>query len=176
VRSALTGMGAASADGAREETATLHLVIDTPLPDASLPIPNDEQHRHFGVEQTEMSVELEPGLHTLQLVVGDASHLPHQPPIASEEVSIIVTNLEVKNFGGKNWIHYELASDLTIRWKIESEPFEEDLEKRRARLEERAKMKRLLEILAEDIRRAKRRRAAKQQRTLTLEVEDPPRP
>ena len=169
-------MGAASADGAQKETATLHLLVDTPLPNASLPIPKDERHRHFGVEQTELTLELGPGLHTLQLVVGDASHLPHEPPIASEQVLIIVSNLEVKNFGGKDWIHYELASDLVIRWNLETEPFEADLEKRRARLEERARIKRLLELLVEDIHRAKRRRAAAQQRTLTLEVEGPPEP
>jgi hypothetical protein len=171
VQFALTGMGVPSADGTREETARLHLIVDTPLPDASLPIPNDEQHRHFGVEQTEMTLELEPGEHTLQIVVGDANHLPHEPPVTSEQISIIVSNLIVKKLGGEDSSRWERSAELAIRVSIEAELPDEDFDGRRARREERT---RLLEILVEDIRRTKRERAAEQQRDLTLDVEEAP--
>ena len=78
--------------------------------------------------------------------------------------------------GGENSSVYELSYDLTIRWRIEPEPFEVDFERRRAVLEEKARVKRLLEILAEDIDRARRERAAEQRKELTLEVDEPPEP
>jgi hypothetical protein len=166
-------MGVASADGAREEPTSLHLVVDTPLPDASLPIPDDKQHRHIDVEQTEMGLELSPGVHTLQLVVGDANHVPLEPPITSEQVSIIVSNLEVKKIGGEGSNRWERSAEIWIRVNIEAELPEEDFEGRRARREERNRM---IEILVEDIRRTKRERAAEQQRELTLDVEETPLP
>lgn len=90
VRFGLTGMGVAPAGIAREGTGHHHLIVDAPLPDVSLPIPNDAQHRHFGGGQTELNLELTPGVHTLRLILGDANHLPHEPPIVSEEISITV--------------------------------------------------------------------------------------
>jgi hypothetical protein len=173
VQIARTGMGVESADGTWEEPTSLHLIVDTPLPDASLPIPNGEQHRHIGVEQTEMGLELSPGEHTLQLVVGDANHVPLEPPITSEQVSIIVSNLEVKKIGGEGSNRWERSAEIWIRVNIEAELPEEDFEGRRARREERNRM---IEILVEDIRRTKRERAAEQQRELTLDVEETPLP
>jgi hypothetical protein len=171
-----------SVDGDQGEAATLHLVVDSPLPDASLPIPDDEQHRHFDPEQTETNLDLDPGKHTLQLVLGDANHMLHDPPVASEQIPIIVSNLEVEKLGGEESSTYELSTDLPVRWRIDSEPSEQEVaehrawldERRRARMEEKAEVDRLLELLVEDIRRVKRERSAAQQRELTLDVEEPP--
>ena len=182
MRTGLAEMHATSVDGAQEEAVYLHLIIDLPLPDASLPIPNDEQHRRFDPEQTEMTLDLDPGKHTLQLVLGDANHMVHDPPVASEQISIIVRNLDVKKLGGKESSTYKLSADLVMRWRIDSEPSEQEVaehlawlaERRRARMEEKAEVNRLLELLAEDIRRVKRERSAAQQRELILEVEEPP--
>ena len=50
----------------------------------------DEQHRHFGGGQTEVELTLPPGRHTLQLVLGDHLHIPHDPPVVSQPVTITV--------------------------------------------------------------------------------------
>ena len=86
----LTGMGVAPAGVDREATGHHHLVIDAGTPSAGVPIPADDQHRHFGGGQTETRIELAPGTHTLQLVVGDLAHRPHEPPVASEVIRITV--------------------------------------------------------------------------------------
>jgi Domain of unknown function (DUF4399) len=68
-----------------------HLLIDTPLPaDLRLPIPADAQHIHFGKGQTETSIELAPGKHSLQLLLGDYIHRPHAKPVYSEVITITV--------------------------------------------------------------------------------------
>ncbi|HCU90602.1 MAG TPA: rod shape-determining protein RodA [Gammaproteobacteria bacterium] len=67
-----------------------HLLIDTELPDLALPIPNNENHRHFGGGQTEVVLELSPGEHRLQLLLGDFAHIPHKPPVISEPIKITV--------------------------------------------------------------------------------------
>lgn len=68
-----------------------HLLIDVPtLPVASLPIAKDDQHQHFGKAQTETSVILAPGKHTLQLMLGDKDHVPHEPAVVSQKISITV--------------------------------------------------------------------------------------
>lgn len=68
-----------------------HLLIDTPLPaDLTLPIPADANHLHFGKGQTETTLELPPGKHTLQLLVGDYLHRPHSQPVVSEKITITV--------------------------------------------------------------------------------------
>lgn len=86
----LTNMGVAPAGVARESTGHHHLLVDTDLPDLNLPIPADENHVHFGKGQTETAIELEPGEHTLQLLLGDALHIPHRPPVVSKKIKIIV--------------------------------------------------------------------------------------
>jgi Domain of unknown function (DUF4399) len=87
----LKGMGVAPAGVDRDDTGHHHLLIDTPLPaDLGLPIPNDEQHRHFGGGQTEVDLMLAPGRHTLQLLLGDNLHVPFDPPIASKVITIEV--------------------------------------------------------------------------------------
>jgi len=67
-----------------------HLLIDTKLEDYNAPIPNDETHKHYGGGQTEAAVGLTPGKHTLQLLLGDKNHIPHDPPIESEVITINV--------------------------------------------------------------------------------------
>jgi hypothetical protein len=87
-------MGVAPAGVEKEHTGHHHLLIDAPLPtgeDLIYSIPDDENHRHFGKGQTETILELAPGTHTLQLLLGDHSHIPHDPVIASEVITIMVS-------------------------------------------------------------------------------------
>ena len=67
-----------------------HLIIDADLPNLSQPIQADKNHVHFGKGQTEVKLELEPGTHTLQLLLGDYRHVPHNPPIFSNKITIFV--------------------------------------------------------------------------------------
>lgn len=68
-----------------------HLLIDTDLPPFDEEIPSDRNHLHFGGGQTEARLEnLPPGKHTLQLLMGDHNHMPHDPPLYSEKITIIV--------------------------------------------------------------------------------------
>ena len=87
----LNGMGVAPAGIKMKNTGHHHLLIDlAQLPDLNLPIPSDDHHRHFGKGQTEASIELEKGEHTLQLILGDHMHVPHEPPIISKKIRIKV--------------------------------------------------------------------------------------
>ncbi len=92
VQFGLAGMGVAPAGTEKENTGHHHLLIDTELTGEALnePIPADENHKHFGGGQTETLIELSPGEHTLQLVLGDWSHIPHNPPVMSEKITITV--------------------------------------------------------------------------------------
>lgn len=86
----LEGMGVAPAGVEHEATAHHHLIIDAELPPVEDPIPADDNHVHFGGGQTQTTVELAPGEHTLQLLLGDLNHDQHEPPIASEVITITV--------------------------------------------------------------------------------------
>ncbi len=86
----LQNMGVAPAGVQRENTGHHHLLIDTDLPALDQPIPADANHIHFGGGQTETVIELAPGEHSLQLLLGDALHIPHQPPVMSKKIQIIV--------------------------------------------------------------------------------------
>ena len=92
VKFGISGMSVAPAGDARPASGHHHLLIDTQLTDAELnqPITKDAQHLHFGKGQTETTLELSPGAHTLQLVLGDASHIPHEPPVISARITINV--------------------------------------------------------------------------------------
>lgn len=91
VRFGLAGMGVAPAGVEKENTGHHHLLIDVAeLPPLDQPIPADDQHRHFGSGQTEVVVELPSGPHTLQLLLGDLNHVPHDPPVLSERITITV--------------------------------------------------------------------------------------
>jgi len=73
-----------------ENTGHHHLIIDTVLPNLNLPIPKDDQHIHYGQGETETELTLPSGQHTLQLLLADSSHIPHDPPVYSEPISITV--------------------------------------------------------------------------------------
>jgi hypothetical protein len=90
VRFGLSGMGVAPASVATPNTGHHHLIVDAPTPPADAPIPNDDQHIHFGGGQTETTVTLAPGTHTLHLVLGDKDHVMPNPPLVSETVTITV--------------------------------------------------------------------------------------
>lgn len=90
VRFGLSGMGVAPAGVAYANTGHHHLIIDAEMPDPTRPVPSDDHHIHFGKGQTETTVELAPGKHTLQLVLGDKNHVPFDPPIVSERITITV--------------------------------------------------------------------------------------
>ena len=86
----LSGMGVAPAGTEKEHTGHHHLLINTDLPNLDEPIPADDNHVHFGGGQTETMVDLPAGTHTLQLLLGDWSHVPHNPPVASEKITVTV--------------------------------------------------------------------------------------
>ena len=90
----LKGLGVAPAGVKAENTGHHHLLIDTPVPtDLSAPLPKNANILHFGKGQTETSLAadaLPPGKHTLQLIVGDESHVPHDPPLVSKPITITV--------------------------------------------------------------------------------------
>lgn len=67
-----------------------HLIIDAELPDPSLPIPADDNYVHFGDGSARTERTLTPGTHTLQLLLGDHLHIPHDPPIVSDVITITV--------------------------------------------------------------------------------------
>lgn len=90
VRFGLKGMGIAPAGVEAPNTGHHHLIIDAPQPEAGKPIPTDDKHVHFGAGQTETTVTLPPGKHELQMVVGDHLHVPHNPPVVSERITITV--------------------------------------------------------------------------------------
>ena len=91
VQFGLTGMGVAPAGIDQPDTGHHHLLIDVELSDFGVPMPNDSRHLHFGGGQTEAIVTLSPGEHTLQLVLGDYLHIPHDPPLVSERITVTVT-------------------------------------------------------------------------------------
>lgn len=90
VQFGLRGMGVAPAGINHPNTGHHHLIIDAPLPPSGQPVPTDDHHRHFGGGQTETVLELPPGEHTLQLILGDFAHIPHDPPVVSERITITV--------------------------------------------------------------------------------------
>jgi len=86
----IEGMGLAPAGEKNDTAGHHHLLVDTDLADPTVPVPADATHIHFGKAQTEASVELAPGKHTLQLVLGDYLHIPFDPVIASEKITVEV--------------------------------------------------------------------------------------
>jgi Domain of unknown function (DUF4399) len=91
IRFGLVKMGVAPAGVERPNTGHHHLLIDTGLPPLDQPIPNDPNHLHFGAGQTEAEVTLPLGTHTLQLLLGDNDHVPHDPPVMSRPIKVTVT-------------------------------------------------------------------------------------
>ena len=90
IRMGLSGAGIAPAGVDKANTGHHHLIVDADLPPLDQPIPNDHNHLHFGLGQTEARIDLPPGKHTLQLLLADANHVPHQPPLYSKRITITV--------------------------------------------------------------------------------------
>jgi uncharacterized protein DUF4399 len=90
VKFGLSGMGVAPVGVDAENTGHHHLLIDGATADMNAPIPADATHVHFGKGQTEATVKLPPGKHTLQLLLGDKNHIPHDKPVMSEKITITV--------------------------------------------------------------------------------------
>jgi|SRR5579863_6553307 len=90
VRMGLRNMGICPKGVDRPNTGHHHLLIDTDLPPMDQPIPSDRNHLHFGAGETEARIELPPGKHTLQLLMGDFNHVPHNPPVYSQKITITV--------------------------------------------------------------------------------------
>lgn len=83
-------MGVAPAGIDVPNTGHHHLLVDTPVPPLDEPIPADENHIHFGAGQTQAELTLPPGRHTLQLIMGDHAHVPHDPPVISRQITITI--------------------------------------------------------------------------------------
>ena len=91
VQFGLKGMGVAPAGVTNPNTGHHHLLVDVDqMPDMNVPMPNTDHIRHFGGGQTETELTLPPGKHTLQLLLGDALHIPHDKPVISEKITITV--------------------------------------------------------------------------------------
>jgi hypothetical protein len=91
IRFGLRNMGVTHAGDDYPNSGHHHLLIDVNEPlDLNAPIPQDRNHLHFGAGQTEARLELPPGKHTLQLVLGDAKHYPFKPPLVSKKITITV--------------------------------------------------------------------------------------
>lgn len=86
----LEGMTVAPAGDPTPNSGHHHLLVDVAAPDLGQPIPKDAQHLHFGQGQTEAEITLAPGQHTLQLLLGDSNHVPHNPPLISAPITITV--------------------------------------------------------------------------------------
>jgi hypothetical protein len=92
VQFGLKGMGVAPAGVKFENTGHHHLLIDSDAPaDAAAPLPATDKIVHFGKGQTETTLTLTPGKHTLQLLLGDQNHIPHNPPVISRKITVTVT-------------------------------------------------------------------------------------
>jgi hypothetical protein len=88
----LKGMGVAPAGVKFENTGHHHLLIDTDAPaDMGAPLPAiPDKIVHFGKGQTEATLTLPAGRHTLQLLLGDPNHVPHNPPVISKKITVTV--------------------------------------------------------------------------------------
>lgn len=88
----LEGMELLPAGEIGEHTGHHHLLVNTPLPRMDLPIITDDAHMHFGLAQTSVELTLEPGTYTLQLLLGDDLHIPHDPPVMSDVITVEVSD------------------------------------------------------------------------------------
>jgi len=86
----IAGMDVVKAGDNQPHSGHHHLLLDTGLPDLGLPIPADEHHVHFGDGSSSTEITLPPGEHTLQMLLGDHLHIPHNPPLVSEQITITV--------------------------------------------------------------------------------------
>jgi hypothetical protein len=90
LRMGLSNAGIAPAGIEKPNTGHHHVLVDADLPPMDSEIPNDKNHLHFGAGQTEARLELPTGRHTIQLLLGDENHVPHNPPLYSKKITIVV--------------------------------------------------------------------------------------
>ena len=91
VKFGLSGMGVAPAGIEKENTGHHHILVDmAELPDMTQPLPANDHVKHFGGGQTETTLTLEPGEHTLQLLLGNHNHVPHDKPVISDKITVTV--------------------------------------------------------------------------------------
>ncbi|MDD9893798.1 MAG: DUF4399 domain-containing protein [Gammaproteobacteria bacterium] len=88
VQFGLRGMGVSPAGIERENTGHHHLIVDGTVPEAGKPMGSEV--KHFGGGQTETTITLPKGEHTLQLILGNHYHVPHNPPVVSEQITVTV--------------------------------------------------------------------------------------
>lgn len=88
IKFGLRGMGVAPAGTAKAKTGHHHLIVDGKLPNFKMPM--GKSVKHFGGGQTEVELTLAKGEHTLQLIMGDKSHVPHNPPVVSKVIKVTV--------------------------------------------------------------------------------------
>jgi len=86
----IDGMTVVAAGVEAAQSGHHHLLVDSDLPDMGLPVPADSNHIHFGDASTSTELTLAPGKHTLQLLLADHAHVPHDPPVMSELITISV--------------------------------------------------------------------------------------
>ena len=91
VQFGLSGMGVAPAGVKLPDTGHHHVLLDLDkAPDFNIPLPANDNIIHFGKGQTETTLKLKPGKHTLQLILGDYLHIPHDKPVISKKITIFV--------------------------------------------------------------------------------------
>ena len=128
VRFGLKGMGIAPAGSDSPNSGHHHLLVDTELPPLNRSIPNDFNHLHFGSGQTEVTITLKPGPHTLQLLLGDKNHIPHVPPVMSPviHINVVPTGGPTRSAAGAEVYFTELAdgasvgSELTVHFELKN--------------------------------------------------------
>jgi|TARA_B110000014_G_scaffold258107_2_gene243722 hypothetical protein len=86
----VNGMSLAPAGTYEPSTGHHHLIIDSPLPNLAMPVPSSSRYLHFGKAQDRTNITLSPGIHTLQLLLGDGNHFPHNQPLISKKITIEV--------------------------------------------------------------------------------------
>ena len=86
----IEGMSVVAAGVNEAHSGHHHLIVDADLPNMGMPIPADDNYIHFGDASTSTTLELAPGEHTLRLLLGDHLHIPHDPPVMSESITIVV--------------------------------------------------------------------------------------
>lgn len=86
----LKGMGVSAAGVQAENTGHFHVLIDNPTFDMLVALPATEQIKHYGGGQTETELALKPGKHTLQLLLADWKHQPHNPAVISDKITVTV--------------------------------------------------------------------------------------
>jgi hypothetical protein len=123
-RFGLRGMGVAPAGLERANSGHHHLLIDTELPPLDKRIPNDFNHLHFGAGQTEAEVTLKPCPHTLQLLFGDKDHVPHNPPVMSPRIRVVVAEPQPPNTTMPPTQKFKRV-DRRRRWCIVEHPSED---------------------------------------------------